>query len=93
MSLRTIPATLRTMRLLALLALALAAVSAYATPAFRYRMFCAGSAVGVLLVLVVVLFRAHPAEVEAMPHERPAPESVTSASARSDARPTDSDQE
>jgi hypothetical protein len=67
MSMRIVPVSLRAMRGLVVVAMAFAAVSAYASPNYRYRSFCAGAALGVLLVLAAALFRAHAAEVESAP--------------------------
>jgi hypothetical protein len=71
MSMRLLPATLSAMRGLAIAALVCAAVAAYSLPSYRYHQFFAGATVGILLVLIVILFRAPAAEVEIMPHESP----------------------
>jgi 4-hydroxybenzoate polyprenyltransferase len=69
MSMRLLPATLRAMRALAVAALVCAAIAAYSAANYRYHQFFAGATIGVLLVLIVMLFRAPAAEVEIMPHE------------------------
>jgi peptidoglycan/LPS O-acetylase OafA/YrhL len=67
MSLHLLPVSLRVMRGLVVLAIAFAAAAAYTSTEYRYHEFFAGAALGVLLVLAVCLFRAHPAEVEELP--------------------------
>ena len=69
MSMHLLPATLRAMRGLAIAALICAAIAAYSAANYRYHQFFAGATVGILLVLIVMLFRAPAAEVEIMPHE------------------------
>jgi hypothetical protein len=64
MSIRRFPVSLAAMRSLAVAALLCASVSGFTTTQFRYRDFFSGVTVGILLVLVIALFRAHSAEVD-----------------------------
>lgn len=71
MSLRRFPASLTALRGLAIAAIVCASVAAFTNAQFRYREFFSGVTVGILLVLVISLFSAHPAEVEAPPASLP----------------------
>jgi hypothetical protein len=52
------------MRTLAVAAILCAAVTGFPSAQFKYRDFFSGVTVGILLVLVIALFRAHSAEVD-----------------------------
>lgn len=64
MSIRRFPISLAAMRALAVVALLCAAVAGFTTAQFRYRDFFSGVTVGILLVLVIALFRANPSDIE-----------------------------
>ncbi len=64
MSMRLLPASLRAMRGLVFAAIGFAAAAACSPVNYRYHVFFEGATLGVLLVLAVTLWRAHPAEVE-----------------------------
>ena len=71
MSLRLPPASLRALRGLGVVAVVSAAATAYTPATYRYHSFFAGVTLGLLLVLTVMLFRAHAAEVEELPANPP----------------------
>jgi hypothetical protein len=64
MSIRRFPVSLSAMRTLAVAALLCAAAAGFPSVQFKYRDFFSGVTVGILLVLVIALFRSHSAEVD-----------------------------
>jgi hypothetical protein len=64
MSMRRFPASLTALRALAIIATVCAAAATFSHAQFRYKDFLGGVTIGILLVLVIALFSAHPAEVE-----------------------------
>ena len=64
MSIRRFPVSLAAMRTLAVAALLCAAATGFPSTQFKYRDFFSGVTVGILLVLLIALFRTNSAEVD-----------------------------